>query len=223
MRANARPIDFAEPFNRCAGTRKRGPAPINPQIMIAVRLRPWDLRLATGPITYPPPYRRICVAGRANLLTDNVYAHSTWNESMDLWNRRENRRDRWLLSIELFPFDESFRPPSMDLEFTLTDLEEEKILRSRDSRNYRRIYEKWNAKWEKFEIRGIDLLLQNNGTRYFITFPFFSLCFDVNSFLKLKKIFRENFFIISIYIILGELSFLKKRKIEETTTSSTFS
>lgn len=73
VRANARPIDFAEPFNRCAGTRKRGPAPINPQIMIAVRLRPWDLRLATGPITYPPPYRRICVAGQANLLTDNVY------------------------------------------------------------------------------------------------------------------------------------------------------
>lgn len=91
------------PFNRCAGTRKRGPAPINPQIMIAVRLRPWDLRLATGPITYPPPYRRICVAGRARTYSPIMYTRRTsrpaWNESMDLWNWRENgRTDRRLLS-----------------------------------------------------------------------------------------------------------------------------
>lgn len=172
VRANARPIDFAEPFNRCAGTRKRGPAPINPQIMIAVRLRPWDLRLATGPITYPPPYRRICVAGQANLLTDNVprwTSRPEWNESMDLWNRRENKRDRWLLS--------NFSTPSTDLEFTLTGLEEEKILTRNwfEKLSYRTIYEKWNLKWEKFEIRGIDLLglLQNNRTRYFIKFRFF--------------------------------------------------
>lgn len=50
-------------------------AAINSPIMIAVRLCPWDLRFAMGPISYPSPYRRAtcrsCVHG------DNVYATPT--------------------------------------------------------------------------------------------------------------------------------------------------
>lgn len=110
VRTNARPIDFTEPFNRCAGTRKRGPALINPQIMIAVRLRPWDLRLATGPITYPPPYRRICVAGQANLLTDNVYrgGHRVWVERIHGFMKQKGKQKGSMTPFEFFyPLDGS--------------------------------------------------------------------------------------------------------------------
>lgn len=50
-------------------------AAINSPIMIAVRLRLWDLRFAMGPISYPSSYRR--AAYRSCVYGDNVYAAPT--------------------------------------------------------------------------------------------------------------------------------------------------
>lgn len=132
-------------MHRHAKTR---PGPINPQIMIAVRLRPWDLRLATGPITYPPPYRRICVAGRANLLTDNVYAAdiTSFVERVHGFMKQEGKTGR----IDAAPFDriffESFPSNSNASRFRRREDYDRKL-------SYRAIYEKWNVKWEKVWIR----------------------------------------------------------------------
>jgi len=43
--------------------------------MIAVRLCPWNLRFAMGPISYPSSYRR--AACRSCVHSDNVYAAPT--------------------------------------------------------------------------------------------------------------------------------------------------
>jgi len=109
-----------------AGRLRGVTAAINSQIMIAVRLRLWDLRFATGPIRYLPPYGR--AAHAVSLCTIIMYTQAHIRPYMEQIHDGFMKRKR----IEICG-------PLTHLEVSVENLTEEMTLFKYESKILRRL------------------------------------------------------------------------------------